>query len=137
MSLHARTQAILLELTGRSRVRSGPDSHTIITTFLQNNMGDPIEVRASGAHGRFSIDDGGAIAGILFSTGNDGENTPQRRLLEALARVYGARLDFDQGTVAIDTDEQRLLDSVLYMTNLVTTMLTASPHLPAEAPHQK
>lgn len=112
-------------------VRVNENGSVLARTPLYDPMGDPIDVTLTLTHtgDAVVIDDAGAIAGALFSAGQDHEGSTARQLLSRLTPAHGATLDLDQATVTLNAKHRTLEADVLGFLALLTTMLTAIPHL--------
>ena len=113
---------------GTKLVRSTGAEHLIRLPFT-DQMGDPVEIGVSVVDDRAFLDDAGAIAGLLFSLGQDEEETPACRLLTDLTRTHGLELDYQEGLVRIRTPREQLSQGAATLVKVVLTMLTATPHI--------
>ncbi len=125
-------ESLLYNMTSVWPLRSGT---LRIHLPAHDPLGDPapIHVTRTGDDA-LTVDGGGAVAGMLFSSDTDAPATPQRELLDRLA-ACGAAINFDDGAIEIHTDQPGLGLAILNMLALSITMLTASPHLP-QSPKQ-
>ena len=79
----------------------------------------------------FTIDDGGAIAGLLFSLNAHNEDSPAFRLLLKLCAAHRLEIDFNQGCVRLSVTQEGLYDGITEVARVVLTMDSAAPHLGA------
>ena len=89
--------------------------------------GDPIELTVSVEAGCATIDDAGSIAGMLFSLGQDDQDTQAFKLLKDLERTHGLEIDFDEGLVRVSVEESKLYDGIAEMAKVVLAMHTVVP----------
>lgn len=91
--------------------------------------GDPLlfSIRCEGDE--VTMDDGGAIAGLLFSMDQDVEGTPAFDLLASLAKRHNMLLDYDEGFVKRVCKLDEVAEALPMFTRVVLTVLTASPHV--------
>ena len=76
----------------------------------------------------------GSIAGLLFSLGQDGQDTPAFKLLRDLERTHGLEIDFDEGLVRISVEESNLYDGIAEMAKVVLAMHTVAPLMAIRQP---
>lgn len=97
---------------------------------FQDGMGDPLDLSVYTEEGRTVLDDGGAIAGLLFSLDQGEDTDPGLRLLVAIADAYGMEVDWEKGLVRLEvTGDRKLCNAIQDITKLVITMQTAAPQL--------
>lgn len=99
-----------------------------------DNEGDPIELTVAVEAGRATIDDAGSIAGLLFSLGQDDEDSSAFKLLKDLGRTHGLEIDFDEGLVRVSVEESNLYDGIAEMAKVVLTMHTVTPLIETRQP---
>jgi hypothetical protein len=75
------------------------------------------------------MDDGGAIAGLLFSMDQDVEGTLAFDLLASLAERHSMLLDYDEGFVKRVCTLDEVADVLPMFMRVVLTVLTDSPHV--------
>lgn len=90
--------------------------------------GDPIELTADARHELPIVDDGGAIAGLLFSLGQHEEGSPGYRLVMQLAEAHDLRVDFDRGLVWAVFRES-LYETVAEVAKVVISVFTVLHHI--------
>ena len=91
--------------------------------------GDPLWFSIACEGNRVMIDDGGAVAGLLFSLGQDEEGGPALELLSSLAQRYELVADYDLGLVRGVCSLEEVSNTLPAFTRVVLTLLTASPFL--------
>lgn len=96
--------------------------------------GDPIELTVAVESGRAAIDDAGSIAGLLFSLGQDDQDTPAFTLLKDLERTHGLEIDFDEGLVRVSVEESNLYYGIAEMAKVVLAMHTVAPLIAMRQP---
>ena len=74
-------------------------------------------------------DDGGAVAGLLFSLERDEVGEPALELLSSLAKHYQLVADYDLGLVRGASSLDEISNSLPAFTRVVLTLLTAAPFL--------
>ena len=116
-------------LSNWTEVRPLRDGQCLVVLPFWDNSGDPISVCVSIREGLAMVDDGGAVAGLLFSLGQHEETTPGFKLLESLQRSHGLELDFGEGLVRLTVNESDIYDGVAEMAKVVMAMLTVAPHM--------
>ena len=99
-----------------------------------DNEGDPIELTVAFDAGRATIDDAGSIAGLLFSLGQDNEDSSAFKLLKDLGRTHGLEIDFDEGLVRVSVEESNIYDGISEMAKVVLTMHTVTPLIAIRQP---
>ena len=99
-----------------------------------DNEGDPIELTVAIEAGRATIDDAGSIAGLLFSLGQDDEDSSAFKLLKDLGRTHGLEIDFDEGLVRLSVEESNLYDGIAEMAKIVLAMHTVAPLIETRQP---
>lgn len=104
------------------------------TPFFDSD-GDPIHVIVYQDGDSVRIEDTSTIAGHLFTLGQHALSTPAFRLLSDTVRAYGCALDFDHGTVVLNTKRDNLLDGVMDLAKIIVTMVTATPFIRVQ-PHR-
>ncbi len=91
--------------------------------------GDPLSFSIGYHDNQVTVNDKGAVAGLLFSLGQDEDDTPGIKLLSALARSNNLVVDYDFGLVRTSCPLNELFDTLPTFARVVLTLLTASPHL--------
>ena len=94
-----------------------------------DQRGDPLLFSIRCEDGMVTMDDGGAIAGLLFSMDQDTEGTPAFDLLASLAERHSMLLDYDEGFVKRVCTLDEVSEVLPMFTRVVLTALTASPHV--------
>lgn len=94
-----------------------------------DQRGDPLLFSIRCQDDMVTMDDGGAIAGLLFSMDQDVEGTPAFDLLASLAKRHSMLLDYDEGFVKRVCRLDEVADVLPMFTRVVLTVLTASPHI--------
>ena len=94
-----------------------------------DQRGDPLLFSIRCQDDMVTMDDGGAIAGLLFSMDQDTEGTPAFDLLASLAQRHGMVLDSDEGFVKRVCRLDEVAEVLPMFTRVVLTVLTASPHI--------
>jgi len=117
------------EFTKRVLGREIAEERCLVRLPFTDHLGDPIEITISDDGAEAVIDDGGAIAGILFSLGQHTEDTPAFKLLKNLERAHGLQIDFDDGLVRITVPSAESFDGITELAKVVLTMDTAVPHI--------
>ena len=107
----------------------------LIRLPFQANDGVPVVINVSTDGQRATIDDDGAVAGLLFSLGQDATNTPAFRLLKDLEQAHGLEIDLDQGLLKISAPEEDLCHAVAELAKVILTIQTVIPHLHTITPH--
>ena len=123
-------QAITAGLPGKMNlIRTRGYEHLVQLPF-QDSMGDPIQISIHVQDDNtVQMDDAGAIAGLLFSLGQDGEHTPAFKLVTNLAQAHGLEIDFEEGILAVSTTPDGITETLVGLTKVVITILTAVPHM--------
>ena len=124
--LKEHLQAKLMDST---EVRPLGNGQCLVVLPFWDDAGDPISVCVSTEGGRTMVDDGGSVAGLLFSLGQHEVTTPAFKLLEALQRSHGFQLDFDEGLVQLPVNESDIYEGVAEMAKAVMSMHTVTPHM--------
>ena len=101
----------------------------LIRLPFQGNDGDPVVIGVSTNGERATIDDDDAVAGLLFSLGQDDPATPAFRLLKDLEQAHGLEIDLDQGLLKISAPEENLEGAVAELAKVILTLQTVIPHL--------
>lgn len=91
--------------------------------------GDPVDLTVRLQAGRATIDDGGSIAGLLFSLDQDTQGTPAFKLVEDLGRTHGLEVDFNEGVVRLSVTEDDLYEGIAEMAKVVLALHTVVPHV--------
>ena len=94
-----------------------------------DQRGDPLLFSIRCQDDMVAMDDGGAIAGLLFSMDQDVEGTPAFDLLASLAERHKLLLDYDEGFVKRVCRLDEVAEVLPMFTRVVLTVLTASPHV--------
>ena len=94
-----------------------------------DQRGDPLWVSIVCEGQEVSLDDGGAISGLLFSLDQEDTSSPTYKLLESLARHYGLAIDHDLGVVRKSCPLDRLDETLPSFLRPILTVLTVAPHL--------
>ena len=94
-----------------------------------DHHGEPLWFSISYEGNRVAIDDGGAVAGLLFSLEQDEEGEPALELLSSLAQRYELLADYDLGLVRGTCSLDEVPNVLPAFTRVVLTLLTASPFL--------
>lgn len=110
-------------------VRALDQESCILRIPFRDSMGDPVQLVVSLGDTIATVDDGGRIAGQLFSLGQHTVDTPSFRLLRSIAEAHDLAIDFDEGIVRISVPREQLIDGVMELIKVLLTMLTASPQL--------
>ena len=92
--------------------------------------GDPLWFSIGFDEDEVTIDDGGAIAGLLFSMDQDEQHTPAFRLLSSLAQRYSMVIDYDLGVVRRHCPLESVANVIPGFVKVVQAVLIAAPHLP-------
>ena len=92
--------------------------------------GDPLGFSIARQGTRISIEDGGAVAGLLFTLELDEVGSPAFTLLSSLAQRYGLVIDYDLGVLRSNCSIGEIPYALPEFMRVVVTLLTASPHLP-------
>ena len=122
-------ERLLTGLRDWTEVRPLNDGGCLVVLPFWDDSGDPITVCVSTNEGRTVIDDGGSVAGLLFSLGQHDETTPAFKLLESLQRTHGLELDFGEGLVKLSVDEGDIYDGIAEMAKVVMAVHTVAPHI--------
>ena len=107
---------------------NGPEGHPLRLPFW-DNLGDPVEPGVAQDRNGFTIDDGGTIAGILFSLNVHLEGSPAFSLLEKLCAAHRLEIDSGQGCVKTSVTQEDLYDGITEVARVILTMDSAAPHL--------
>ena len=94
-----------------------------------DQRGDPLWVSIAREGQQVSLDEGGAISGLLFSLDQEDTNSPAFKLLESLAQSHELTIDHDLGLVRKNCPLDSLGETLPRFTRTVLTVLTAAPHL--------
>lgn len=123
-------QAIRAGLPSRiGLIRTNGYEHLVQMPFY-DSTGDPIRVTMHVEEDNtVRMDDAGAVAGLLFSLGQDGEHTPAFKLVTDLARAHGLEIDFDEGLLTVSAEPDQITETLVGLTKVVITILTAAPHM--------
>lgn len=114
-------------LSGEEVISEDGKEYLQIRTPFWDHAGDPISVTVRITNGTVDMDDGGAIAGQLFSLGQHTQDTPGFKLLSSLADAYDLELDFNTGHVRQSSKIDDFVEGMVDFTKVIITMLTASP----------
>ena len=87
----------------------------------------PLGLLVSVEAGCKTKEDAGSIAGMLFSLGQDDQDTQAFKLLKDLERTHGLEIDFDEGLVRVSVEESKLYDGIAEMAKVVLAMHTVVP----------
>lgn len=101
----------------------------ILRLPFRDSEGDPIFIGVTRQDDAFKVNDGGTIAGHLFSLDQHDEGKPVYELVMALQQAHGLRIDFDEGLVYLHCDEPGLYDAITTLAKIVITVFTAGAHL--------
>ncbi len=118
-----------LRLLEDTKVRPLGNAGCTVQIPFFDNAGDPITITVHQENGHYVIDDGGAIAGHLFATGQHTENTPAYKLLWELHKAYDLEIDRNEGVVKSIAQEHDLIDVVMNVAKVVVTIITTTPHI--------
>ena len=91
--------------------------------------GDPLWLSVGCRGDEVTMDDGGAVAGLLFSLDQDEEGSPAFELMDSLTRRHNLVIDYDLGVIRRSCPLDKVADTLPVFTRVVLTILTASPHL--------
>jgi hypothetical protein len=76
-----------------------------------------------------TLDDGGIIAGNLYSLGQQSTDSPAFKLLSNLSKAYDFEIDFDRGIVVFNTSGMEVVDRVMDLLKVIITVTTALPFI--------
>ena len=93
--------------------------------------GEPLWFSATLRGNSVTIDDGGAVAGLLFALEQDEEGAPAYELLTSLAQRYDLHVNYDNGVLQKTCSPEKVCDELSAFTRIVLAVLTAAPHLEA------
>ena len=117
------------ELGESIRVSAFTDQACLIRLPFWDNYGDPIEMTVASDGSQTIIDDGGAIAALLFSLGQHTSDTPMYKLLRNLEQTHGFELDFNEGLIRISVPDRDIYDGIAELTKIVLSLHTVAPHI--------
>ena len=129
MDIRTMQEVISTSLTEAVHVRPYGGEEYLVSLPFRDSSGDPIELAVSVANSWATIDDGGAIAGLLFSLGQHTANTPAFKLVRDLERAHGLQIDYDEGLVRLSVPEERLYEGVADLAKVVVALHTVVPHI--------
>ena len=116
-------------ITDRVTTRLPSPGAVLVTTPFLDNMGDPIQLEVRQTHAGYILTDQGAVAGLLFSTGNDHPTSQAHRLVISLASVYDLTIDYDEGLLTIHATEDQLSQHLSQLATAVTAIIATAPLL--------
>lgn len=117
------------QLKEHMEVRALSEDTCILTTPFWDSSGDPIRVAISLKDSSAILDDTGAVAGHLFSLGQQAVDTPAFKLLNTLAIAHDLNLDFDEGLVKVTVPIDELFEGFIELVKVILTMVTAGTHI--------
>ena len=129
MDCEKTLELIRTKLGEGTHLRKFTDRECLIRLPFWDNVGDPIEISVSTDGVRATIDDAGAIAGILFSLGQHTQDTPAFKLLMNLERAHGLEVDFNEGLLKVSVPDKDLYYGVAELTKIVLALHTVTPHI--------
>ena len=129
MNCEKTLELIRNKLGDGTQLRQFTDSECLIRLPFWDNYGDPIEISVSTDGTRTTIDDAGAISGLLFSLGQHTQDAPAYKLLKSLERAHGLEVDFNEGLLKVSVQDQDLYDGVAELTKVVIALTTVTPHI--------
>ena len=125
------TQAIAKSFKPRLEVSQVEESRWEFGIPGGDQHGEPLWFSATLRGSSVTIDDGGAVAGLLFALEQDEEGAPAYELLTSLALRHDLHLDYDNGVLQKTCSPEKVCDELPAFTRVVLTILTAAPHLEA------
>ncbi len=129
MNSQKALECILNEIADGVVARAISTEECIIRMPFRDGAGDPIELSVDSDGSQATIDDVGAIAGLLFSLGQHTHETPAFRLLKALEKAHELDIDFDSGLVKVSVPESKLYEGITELTKVILTLHTVVPHI--------
>ena len=100
-----------------------------ISVPFGDQYGDPLWFSVCYQGGMVTVDDGGAVAGQLFSLEQEQAGSPAYELMSSLIQRHGLIVDHDLGVIRQECGLSRIGETLPWFTRVVLTMLTAAPHL--------
>ena len=91
--------------------------------------GDPLWFSVALSDDKLTVNDGGAVAGLLFSLDQDDEGSVGLELLSSLAEHHGIDLDYNQGLLHRTCQLEKTKDILPSFTRVIVSLLTTIPHL--------
>ena len=92
--------------------------------------GDPLHVYIEHDYDKFSVNDGGYVAGLLFSLDHHEENSELLRITEYLCRIWDVSIDYSNGIlVKYNIDINNLYDKIFDFTRIIVTLFTVAPFI--------
>lgn len=121
------------QLEDALEVRSLDREACVLQIPFFDHGGDPLRVVVRQTTNQFIVDDGGTIAGHLFSVGQHAQDTPAYKLLDALIKAYEFEFSLDDGSVKGTAQEYDVIGKVLDLAKVMITIVTATPHMRVRA----
>ena len=90
--------------------------------------GDPLWLVIRCDDEGMTIDDRGAVAGLLFSLDQDEQHAPAFRLLSSLAQWSNFTIDYDEGVMRGNCSFDSVANVLPNFIKIVQTILVAAPH---------
>ena len=122
-------ERILSRFGDLTEVRLLNSHECLVRLPFWDGTGDPIELSVYMDGERATIDDAGAISGLLFSLGQHNEGTPAFKLLENLVRTHGLEIDFDEGLVKLSVADRDLYEGIAELAKVILAIHTTVPHI--------
>ena len=123
------TQAIVESFKPRLEISQVEESRWEFGVSGGDQYGDPLWFSITLRGKAVTIDDGGAVAGLLFALEQDEEGAPAYELLASLAHRHDLRIDYDNGLLQKTCPPEKVCDELPVFTRIVLSILTAAPHL--------
>lgn len=123
------------QISFRFEARELPDGGCAIRTPFFDNLGDPVYLAYYDHGDHVRIDDAGITSGQLFTLGQHVLNTPGFRLVREVAAAHGLQLDFNRGTVGLDTPFGEAGHRTMDLIKAVLALNTAIPFMKG-TPHR-
>ena len=120
---------IRAKLGEETRLSKSTDKGCLIRLPFRDNEGALVVISVSTGGQRATIDDAGAVAGLLFSLGQDAPAAPAFRLLRDLEQAHGLEIDLGKGLIKISVPEENFYDAVAELDKVILALHTVTPHL--------
>ena len=129
MEIKELKQHVMTTFTELTQVRPTDNGSVILRLPFFDNDGDPIELFVHTNENSAVINDGGAVAGLLFSLGQHHDDSPAFALLKDIAGAHRLAIDFDEGLISLTVDQKDLYQAITEMAKAVITIQTTAPFL--------
>jgi len=113
------------------QVRQEEGSCVVVLPF-KDHLGDLVDLRVRSEAGKYTLDDYGRIAGLLFSTDQARGQTRASGILRRLADAYGLNINKDEGLLELTITEDEFPSKFLTFTKVLLTLGTILPSMVEE-----